>query len=125
MKLVFKFVLLLVVLLPLLTPNIACALPNLELSPAEHSCCAQMKQGCGSVEMPKSHSCCHKEVPMAGLHNAGVETKVSTDNMNLRMMIVFTIAIGVPAPAIVQGPVRWHRSTLRHSPPDKVTALRI
>jgi hypothetical protein len=50
----------LLVLLSLLAPTMACALPGSQMTAAEHACCRQMKGECGSMKMPASHSCCQK-----------------------------------------------------------------
>src|SRR5690242_6616599 len=55
----------LVVLLSLLAPTMACALPGSQMTAAEHACCRHMKGECGSMKMPTSHSCCQKSVQVS------------------------------------------------------------
>ncbi len=43
-------------------PAMACLIPGAEMTEVERDCCKQMAQQCGSMSMPSSHSCCHKEV---------------------------------------------------------------
>jgi hypothetical protein len=46
----------------LLMPVMACALPDAQMTQEERGCCAQMPQQCGGMEMPASHNCCHKQL---------------------------------------------------------------
>ena len=125
MKTVRHIALMLAVLLPLLSPAMACALPNVNLSAAERACCEQMKGDCGGMDMPASHGCCHKEVPTAAHRGAAVEMKAASARVDVRVLLVLTVAIVVPVPATLPNLVRWHRSRLPHSPPPKITVLRI
>lgn len=43
-------------------PALACLLPGRAMTAAEHACCRQMPQMCGSAHMPQSHPCCQKEI---------------------------------------------------------------
>jgi hypothetical protein len=63
MKLVIHFRLLLVVLL-LGGPIMACAVPDAQLTAAEKQCCKDMGGDCGqgASGMPMSHSCCKTAV---------------------------------------------------------------
>src|SRR6476619_7037984 len=49
-------------LLSLLAPTMACALPNAQMTAQEHACCKKMKGNCGSMRMPTTHSCCQQSV---------------------------------------------------------------
>jgi len=49
-------------LLSLLAPTMACALPGAQMSAQEHACCKTMKGNCGSMRMPTTHSCCQQRV---------------------------------------------------------------
>jgi hypothetical protein len=42
--------------LSLLAPTMACAMPSAQMDAAEQACCKQMGGGCGSMRM--QHSCC-------------------------------------------------------------------
>src|SRR5258707_15819596 len=63
MKLIINFRLLLVVLL-LGGPIMACAIPDAQLTAAEKQCCKDMGGDCGqdASAMPISHSCCKTSV---------------------------------------------------------------
>jgi hypothetical protein len=43
-------------------PAMACLVPGAEMTDTERECCKHMAQQCGSMDMPSSHSCCHKDV---------------------------------------------------------------
>src|SRR4051794_37462861 len=49
-------------LLSLLAPTMACALPNAQMTAQEHACCKKMKGNCGTMRMPATHSCCQQSV---------------------------------------------------------------
>jgi hypothetical protein len=53
-------VLLLVILLGY--PAMACLTSAAEMTAAERECCKHMAHQCGSMNMPSSHSCCQTEV---------------------------------------------------------------
>src|SRR3954463_12497225 len=52
----------LALVLSLLAPTMACALPNAQMTVQEHACCQKMKGKCGSMRMPASHSCCQPRI---------------------------------------------------------------
>lgn len=52
----------LALILSLLAPTMACALPNAQMTAQEHACCKKMKGNCGSMRMPASHSCCQQSI---------------------------------------------------------------
>jgi len=47
-----------VVIAWLLTPDVLCLLPGVDLTAVEEDCCRRMAGDCGSMPMPKTHSCC-------------------------------------------------------------------
>ncbi|MBI4472123.1 MAG: hypothetical protein HY646_05605 [Acidobacteria bacterium] len=47
-----------VVIAWLLTPDVLCLLPGVDLSAVEEDCCRRMAGDCGSMPMPKAHACC-------------------------------------------------------------------
>ena len=126
MKAVRQFVLILAVLLPLLAPVMACALPNAHMTAAENACCKQMKGQCGSMAMPASHGCCHKEIPTAGHWNAAVQTNSTNIQIN------FSTIAGLPSSAVLAPlTVALSKDTqspgnaLPQSPPTAISVLRI
>jgi len=125
MKVVRQFVLMLAVLVPLLAPVMACALPNANVSPAENTCCQQMQGQCGNMDMPTSHNCCHKEVPAVAHWNAAIPLKPANIQIDLTITAGLTRAILVPLPAVSSDRVQWIGSTLPQSPPSAISILRI
>src|SRR5882757_2585749 len=45
-----------------LMPTMVCALPTVQMTAQERDCCLDMKQECGNMRMPVSHSCCQKSL---------------------------------------------------------------
>ena len=50
----------LLLLVSFVAPAMACMAPAVEMTPEERACCRMMKNDCGQMEMPASHSCCNK-----------------------------------------------------------------
>ncbi len=63
MRRTFAVVTVLLALLWVASPTLACLLPGPAMTAAEHACCKQMAKMCGSSRMPQSHSCCQKVQP--------------------------------------------------------------
>ncbi len=125
MKAARQFALILAVLLPLVMPAMACALPNARLSPAESACCTQMNGQCGSMQMPTTHGCCQKEAPDVTNWTAVIQPK----SVNVPMYLAAPTALG-PAMLLllpVALPTRSQRpgNSLPQSPPSAVSILRI
>jgi hypothetical protein len=51
----------------LLTPDLLCLIPGVEMTAAEHECCERMGSDCGKIPMPDVHSCCRTETPTDGV----------------------------------------------------------
>src|SRR6266849_5362718 len=49
-------------------PIIACALPYAAMTPAERDCCKKMAGLCGDMGMSKSHPCCQVTITPADFH---------------------------------------------------------
>src|SRR5688572_25252351 len=47
----------------LITPNLLCLIPGVEMTAAEHECCEKMGSDCGEIPMPGMHSCCRTAAP--------------------------------------------------------------
>lgn len=118
----------LAVLLPLLAPTMACALPNAHLSPAERACCKQMRQmggECGGMAMPASQDCCHKQVPTITNWNAAVQYGYTNIQIDLAAIAELPPAILPPFSVAMAADPQWPGSTLPQSPPSLVSVLRI
>jgi hypothetical protein len=57
-----KFVALLVAVVVLGVPSMACLVPSEQLTSEERECCKHMSDMCGRGSMPSSHSCCQTTV---------------------------------------------------------------
>src|SRR5437763_4400905 len=82
----------LLVLLSLLAPAMACAMPASQMTVAEHACCKQMKGRCGSMRMPPSHSCCQTTVASNRLdlvqpHSASFQVHVAVLVIGARLSV--------------------------------------
>ena len=125
MKAVCKFALILAVVLPLVTPAMACALPNAHLSPAEHACCKRMQGRCGTMDMPTSQGCCQKEAPTAINWNPAIQANSANISIDLTapaaLLPAMLLPLPVDMPAYMQQPV----GTLPQSPPSAISVLRI
>jgi hypothetical protein len=124
MKQVRHIGLVLAVVLSMLAPSMACALSGAHLSKAEHACCVQMKGECGKMGMPASHSCCHKEIQAEDFSKAAYlksnqVQRVVTSGGELLSPVLFSSVI-----ASQREFVELTR-TLAHSPPQRITILRI
>lgn len=124
MKLVRQFALMLAVLLPMIAPAMACALPDAHLTAAEQTCCKQMKGGCDSMPMPASHGCCHREIPATG-HLSAVQTKLAHIQFALGAISGSSSAALLPAPSTVSNRAAAPGITLPQSPPSAISILRV
>jgi len=125
MKAIRQFALMLAVVLPLLVPTMACALPNAHLSAAERACCKQMRGECGGMAMPASHGCCHKEVPTADHWNAAVQMQSVNVQINLDAIAGLPPVLILPFPVSASDCEQSPQSTLPQSPPPAISVLRI
>jgi hypothetical protein len=42
----------------LLTPDLLCLIPGVQMTVEEHECCEKMGSDCGKIPMPDMHACC-------------------------------------------------------------------
>jgi hypothetical protein len=47
----------------LLTPELLCLIPGVEMTAREHECCEKMGSDCGRIPMPDMHTCCRTTAP--------------------------------------------------------------
>jgi len=47
----------------LLTPDLLCLMPSVEMTVHEHECCEKMGGDCGRIPMPDMHTCCRSATP--------------------------------------------------------------
>ncbi len=102
-----------------LVPAMACTLPDAQMTPAERTCCVQMHEQCGGMEMPTSHSCCHKQIPTersAIVHsNAPLAQAVTLEH---------TVVVQLAVPSSYLLVAHYLGAALPQSPPSSVTILR-
>jgi hypothetical protein len=103
----------------LLVPAMACTLPDAQMTPAERACCVQMHDQCGGMDMPASHSCCHKQMPTE-------RSAVVHSNATLAQPAIlgYTVAAQLAMPSSY--PLLAHSlgAVLPQSPPSSITILR-
>jgi hypothetical protein len=109
------------VILALMAPAMACALPDARMSTEEHACCRQMKGHCTGEGMPATHSCCHRNI--ANRFDA-VQPHVAP------VPDLAVVAILPTAPRFDFRPLAYVRVNCRaqipaDSPPSAVSILRI
>jgi len=108
------------------TPIMACALPAMAMTKAEHECCKRMAQDCGKSGMAQSHSCCQTTTAPDRLP----AIKSSSDVNSRHLALVLAHALP-PIPTITTMPesgssvqvVDIHSPPV--SPPVAVSILRI
>lgn len=124
MKAIRQFALILAVLLPLVAPAMACAVPGANLTTAERACCEQMASQCSHMKMPASHGCCDKEPPITAQWNvAQLPSRYSQATLNP----IADLAVSAPLliPSGIRGDIPQHRHALPQSPPAAISVLRI
>src|SRR5689334_8484049 len=67
----------------LLTPDLICLIPGVQMTVQEHECCEKMGGDCGRIPMPDMHTCCKSTSPPHAVLVAR-----SADYPELRLMTV-------------------------------------
>lgn len=125
MKALRQVALTLTVILPLIAPAMACAIPNAHLTPAERACCKQMRGECGNMAMPASHGCCQMEAPTTANWNAPVQVSPANVLGDLTAISILPSDILPHLQAAASGLESRPASLLPQSPPSAVSILRI
>jgi hypothetical protein len=107
-------------------PVMACAVPSVDMTPAERACCKKMAAQCGDMGMAKSHPCCQSTATPADFH----ALKTSSAQASHVSLILFHAL-----PTITQTDIRFlltqssSQVSYTHSPPGPsfttTTILRI
>jgi hypothetical protein len=116
-----KFVVLVMLLVWSLMPVMVCALPDAQMTPAEHECCAQMPQQCGGMNMPASHNCCHKQMRSEQAAPLSEKPQVIQHLAAVQILPICHVAIALP---ILSG-AQIEITSRPLSPPASITILRI
>jgi hypothetical protein len=120
-----QFVVMLAVLLPLLAPSMACALPGAHLNAAQSACCKHMSSECGSKAMPDPHGCCHKEVLSGSDWNAVLQSNHTNVHVNLVLTAGVYSVLLLPFPPEGTGYSQMLLNSMPQSPPFRTRILRI
>jgi hypothetical protein len=115
-----KFACLVIALIVLSAPVLACALPGQEMSEEEQTCCLHMADECGSAQMAESHSCCNK-LPQIGASALQVTNKYAPVALDYAVQVAPDLqpdvtAIVAAVPRLIIAP---------ESPPGQPSVLRI
>lgn len=114
MRQVAKVGAVLLVLLMLGAPLVACMLPAGATSAEEQACCREMGNQCGSDQMPSSHSCCKTLAPSAQL-------AIAKKPFHLQKVSLIAYLSQQVVDSLVLGPAEFSQAgTADHSPPETV-----
>jgi hypothetical protein len=116
-----KFAVLVMLVVWLLMPVMVCALPDAQMTPAEHECCAQMPQQCGGMDMPASHNCCHKQIRSEQAAPLSESRHAIQHFAVIQVLPTCQVALALP---IVSG-AQLESTSPSISPPASITILRI
>jgi hypothetical protein len=116
-----KSVCLLMALLVLSVPLVACALPGEEMSSEEQDCCLHMSDECGSSQMSDAHTCCTK-TPQVNTSAIKTTTKYMQAARDLVAHMVFRTAPAIAAHILPRQRLLPNHSS---SPPGSISVLRI
>lgn len=117
-----KTVYLLMAIMLLSAPVLACTMPGLAISDEERDCCRHMSDECGSAQMGESHSCCTR-APALGAGTLQPTVKYSTVSPDAADHVL-------PAPvelrtAAVHASAGYVVNCCSKSPPGHTSVLRI
>jgi hypothetical protein len=97
--------------------------PDAQLTQQERACCRMMKDQCGQMGMPASHSCCQKDIQSAN-HDAR-----QAKSVNIHPDIAVTphlFIADLSNPSLVSaGWVEHPEFSPPHFPPNSISVLRI
>jgi hypothetical protein len=116
-----KAAVMLALVVALLAPTMACALPNAQMTAQEHACCRKMKGDCGRMRMPASHGCCQQNIQANNL-DALQPQSASVSSPAVAVLPVYA-ALDVIADTYER--VSWPQHLPPISPPQTASILRI
>lgn len=103
------------------TPAMACLVPGMNMTAAEHECCRHMARQCSGMRMPASHSCCRTELPAAKAYVASATVSMPT-------LSVVQSVVPIPLLQIGADQMSFASIHIEHPPPEfaiDTTVLRI
>ncbi|HTF64244.1 MAG TPA: hypothetical protein VK638_16290 [Edaphobacter sp.] len=123
MKALRQFGVLVLLLATCLAPAMACMVPTAAMSTQERVCCRMMKNQCGQIGMPASHSCCQKIPP--SVHDIALDTRPITFHPVVAPVIWLAAPELVNPASAVAGWVEHSDYSPPKSPPSTISILRI
>ena len=119
-----RFITALLIAIWLVTPDLLCLIPGVEMTIDEHECCERMGSDCGRVPMPDMHSCCRTVTPA----NAVIVSR-TTDYPELRATLLPVITPDLDLSYNNTHSIHWLRFESPTPPPllarDSFDILRI
>ena len=119
-----RFASVLVIAIWVLTPDVVCLLPGVDLTMDEHECCKRMAGECDMVPMPELHKCCQTVTA----ENAVISAK-ATDYPALRLATVPFMTAGSGFMPEAELASRWLEFPNTSPPPiiprESIDVLRI
>jgi hypothetical protein len=97
--------------------------PDTQMSTEERACCRMMKNQCGQIEMPASHSCCQKTPP--SVHDNALATKVIALHPVAIAAVWLTASESLDQTSVVSGSIEHPDCSPPKSPPSAISILRI
>jgi len=108
------------------TPIMACALPAMAMTKAEHECCKRMAQDCGKSGMAQSHSCCQTTTAPDRL--PAIKSSSDVNSQHLPLVLVAALPPMSVAAIATEFGSQWWASDIHSppvSPPVSISVLRI
>ena len=97
----------------LITPDLLCLIPGVEMTADEHECCEKMGPDCGKIPMPDLHSCCRTATPP----HAVIASR-TTDYPEQRASLAPAIIPKIDVLYATLPTVQWQRHESPTSPPS-------
>jgi hypothetical protein len=123
MKAFRQFGVLVLLLVSCVAPAMACMVPDAQLDTEERACCRMMKNQCGQMEMPASHSCCQKTPP--SVRDNALDKKTVTFHPVVASVISLAVSELANPVSAVTGWVEHPEYSPPKSPPATISILRI
>jgi hypothetical protein len=123
MKRLRQFGVLVLLLVSCLAPAMACMVPTAEMSTQERACCRMMKNQCGQMAMPVSHSCCQKTPP--SVHDSALDTKTVAVHPVAITATWLAVSEMLNPTSVIAGWVEHSDYSPPKPPPSTVSVLRI
>jgi hypothetical protein len=108
----------------LVTPDLLCLIPGVEMTADEHQCCEKMGSDCGQIPMPDMQGCCRTSTSS----HAAIAARM-TDYSDQRVLLASVVAPQIRWLNDQSDSIHWQRFEISTVPPliprDSVDILRI